>query len=377
MTPSPARCWTRSPPSRSPWRWPPPTRSPAGASGSAGPPSSPSSGPATTLTAPSARSAPVEPENRLVARSPGGPLGSQARRLAEAEQALEAAAGRAAAAARPGRAGETRRRPARALARPDHQRQGPQAAAAHPDRRRHPAARARPEPRSRIGIRWHTGATDELAVGPRRSIPAPPGAARPPAVEMVRGSARRTAPHELADAAQRRRADHRERPAVRRRAPSSGSATPTSIPAPDPYADGEISRRRGRQPAGLQHRRHLLLDQDRAAHRPPRRRATGSASPGTPRSGPLPGTDRPVRPPGPRRPPPHTPAPPSPAANGEISVTETACRLQHQVITTGSTPAAHARRRPGTGCTSPGTNRSKPNAAPGRAIGQLNPPPDD
>ena len=43
---------------------------------------------------------------------------------------------------------------------PDTSDRGPQTPAAHPDRRRHPAARDRPRP-GRIGVRWHTGATDD------------------------------------------------------------------------------------------------------------------------------------------------------------------------------------------------------------------------
>ena len=60
-------------------------------SGSAGPPSWPSNGPATTPAGPSAPSSQVEPENRLVARSLEARWEARLAALAEAEQALEAA----------------------------------------------------------------------------------------------------------------------------------------------------------------------------------------------------------------------------------------------------------------------------------------------
>ena len=86
----------------------------------------------------------VEPENRLVARTLEARWEAKLAALADAEQALQAAQDALPAAAGPGQPGETRRRPARAVARPHHHRPRPQAAAAHPDRRRHLAARSRP-----------------------------------------------------------------------------------------------------------------------------------------------------------------------------------------------------------------------------------------
>jgi hypothetical protein len=99
-----------------------------------------------------------------------------------------------------------------------------------------------PEPdqaKARIGIRWHTGATDELRVA---------------------------------------RAIH---------------------PGPAPLPPWRDQRRRGRQPTGLQRRRHLLLDRERAARRTAR---TGKHPLEPPHRGRLRRAHRRVRAPQPRRP---------------------------------------------------------------------------
>ena len=67
----------------------------------------------------------VEPENRLVARTLETRWEAKLAALGEAEQALAGRPRGAAAAAGPGRTRTAGRRPARALARADHQQQGP------------------------------------------------------------------------------------------------------------------------------------------------------------------------------------------------------------------------------------------------------------
>jgi DNA invertase Pin-like site-specific DNA recombinase len=209
----------------------------------------------------------VEPENRLVARTLEARWEARLAAPRRGRAGTEDRHRRAAAAAWPGRAGETRRRPARPVARPGHQHQGPQAAAAHPDRRRHPASRARPgqgPDRDPLAHRRHRRA----ARGPRRAQrhrqaqPVPGSGDGPPA---RLGHARRRAGR----TAERRRADHRERPPVRRQ---GRAVDPPRLPHPRPSAvcRGGDQRRRGRPPARLQHRRHLLLDPGRAARCPPR-----------------------------------------------------------------------------------------------------------
>ena len=280
------------------------------------------------------------------------------------------------------------------MERAHHQRQGPQTAAAHPDRRRHLAARARPQQRSRIGIRWHTGATDELTA----DRPVHPGTARrspAAAIELVKRLGPTTSNDELVT--RLNAAGHR-----------TGHGRPFDIdavqwirhaykiPVPDPYRPGEISvaeaarqlgcstgviyhwihtgqltARRGsanrfcipwnaqaeagcrtqdrpvrppwpgrppphaprtrvprrqrrdqrhtsRLPARLQHRRHLLLDRNRAAHRPPRRREPAAHPLGRPDPGTMPQPHRPIRAPQPRRPP-HQ-APPTALRQPRMSV---------------------------------------------------------
>ena len=63
----------------------------------------------------------VEPENRLVARTLEARWEAKLAALADAEQALAAAQAALPPLPGPGQPGETRRRPARALARPHHQ----------------------------------------------------------------------------------------------------------------------------------------------------------------------------------------------------------------------------------------------------------------
>ena len=116
----------------------------AGGTGApAGPRSWPSSAPATSRPR-RARLQPGRAGEPAGRPEPGSTLGGQAYRPRRGRAGTGGRRRVAAAAAGPGRAGETRRRPARALACPRDQQQGPQAAAAHPDRRRHPAARTRP-----------------------------------------------------------------------------------------------------------------------------------------------------------------------------------------------------------------------------------------
>jgi hypothetical protein len=167
-----------------------------------------------------------------------------------------------------------------------------------------------PEPdhgKVRIGIRWHTGATDELVA----DRPIHPGTAkRSPAaaVELVRRLGPVTSNDELA-----------------RRLNSAGHRTghgrpfditavqwirhAYKIPVPDPYRPGRDLRGRGRQAPGLQHRRHLPLDPHRAADRPPRPRQPFLHPLERPGPGRLPGPDRQGRPPGPHCPPAQAPCP--------------------------------------------------------------------
>ena len=205
----------------------------------------------------------VEPENRLVARTLEARWEARLAALAEAEQALQAATD--ALPPLPGRA-ELEKLAA------DLPALWHAPATSSKDRKRLlrtliADVTVLPEPdqaKVRIGIRWHTGATDELRVaravhtGTARRSPSP-------AVEMVRQLGPVTPAAELAGA-ERRRADHRERPAVRRQ---GRAVDPPRLPHPRPSAvcRGGDQRRRGRPPARLQHRRHLLLDPGRAARR--------------------------------------------------------------------------------------------------------------
>jgi hypothetical protein len=115
----------------------------------------------------------------------------------------------------------------------------------------------------RIGIRWHTGATDEVRVA--RAIHTGTARRSPsPAVEMIRQLGPVTPAAELAGQLNAARM-------------ITGNGRPFDakavqwirhayhIPAPGPLPRRRDQRRRGRQTAGLQHRRHLLMDPARAA----------------------------------------------------------------------------------------------------------------
>jgi DNA invertase Pin-like site-specific DNA recombinase len=180
----------------------------------------------------------VEPENRLVARSLEGRWENRLAALAEAEQALEAA--QDALPPLPSRA-ELEKLAA------DLPRLWHAPATSHKDRKRLlrtliADVALLPEPdqgKVRIGIRWHTGATDELTA----ARPLPPGPAKrspPAAVEMVRQLGPGTPAAELAEQ-------------LNAAGLTTGHGRPFDvkavqwirhayhIPAPDPYANGEIS----------------------------------------------------------------------------------------------------------------------------------------
>ena len=242
----------------------------------------------------------VEPENRLVARSLEARWEDRLAALAEAEQALEAARDTLPLAARPGGAGETRRRPARALARARHQQQGPQAAAAHPDRRHHPAPRAATRPgahRDPLAHRRHRR-TCHRPAHPLRHGQAHSGRcgrARPAA--RTGHQQRRASPQ-----AQRRRAGHRPRPPLRRQ---GRPVDPPRLqhPRPRPLRRRRDLGGRSRPAARLRHRRHLLLDRNRPARRPARPRRQAVHPVDQQHRGRLPPTHRRIRPPEPGRPP--------------------------------------------------------------------------
>ena len=170
--------------------------------------------------------------------APWNTVGSPPRRARRRRAGTGSSDGDPAAAARPGRAGGTRRRPARLWHDP---------ATGNKDRKRLlrtliADVTLLPEPdkaKARIGIRWHTGATDELRV----SRAAHPGTARrspSPAVDMVRRLGPSTPTAELA-------AELNAAGMV------TGNGRPFDvkavqwirhaygIPAPAPYAGGEVS----------------------------------------------------------------------------------------------------------------------------------------
>ena len=241
----------------------------------------------------------VEPENRLVARSLEARWEARLAALAEAEQALEAA--RDTLPPLPGRA-ELEKLAA------DLPGLWHAPATSSKDRKRllrtliaDVTLLPEPDPaKVRIGIRWHTGATDELAAA--RAIH--PGTARrspSPAVEMVRQLGPATPARRAGRAAERRRADHRQRPPVRRQ---GRPVDPPRLQHPRPSAlcRRRDLRRRGRPPAGLQHRRHLLLDPGRAARRPARPGKPAMHHLERPHPGRLPRPHRRIRAPQPRSP---------------------------------------------------------------------------
>ena len=247
----------------------------------------------------------VEPENRLVARTLEARWETKLAVLTEAEQSLEAA--RDALPPLPGRADLEK------LA-ADLPALWHAPTTSNKDRKRllrtlicdvTMLPEQRPD-QVRIGIRWHTGATDEVTAA--RTVH-PGTAKRSPAaaIELVRQLGPGTSNDDLA---------------ARLNAAGlhTGHGHPFDvtavqwirhahkIPAPDLYATGDL-RGRGRPAAELQHRRPLPLDQHRAAGRPPRfghpvlhpleRRDRGR----------LPGQDPAVHPSGPDRPTPKAPRP--------------------------------------------------------------------
>ena len=267
----------------------------------------------------------VEPENRLVARSLEARWEARLAALAEAEQALEAA--QDTLPPLPSRADLEK------------------LAADLPALWNAPTTSARdrkrllrtliadvtllPEPdhgKVRIGIRWHTGATDELTA----DRPVHPGTAKRTPVRR-----RRARPPARADHRQRR-AGH---PAQRRRAPT-GHGRPFDvdavqwirhaykIPVPDPYGPGEISvaeaaRRLGCSTGVIYHWIHTgqLTARRGSASRfciPWNAQAEAGCRTRIAQSAHLGRAARPRT----------LPAPAFPAADGgEISVTEAACRL--------------------------------------------------
>jgi len=318
----------------------------------------------------------VEPENRLVARSLEARWETRLTALAEAEQALEAA---------------------RDVLPPLPSRDDLEKLAADLPALWHaPTTSARdrkrllrtliadvtllPEPdrsKARIGIRWHTGATDELTV----DRPVHPGTARrspAAAIELVRRLGPATSNDELVtrlNAAGHRTGHGRPFDSMR----SSGSATPArsrsripSAPARSPWprppggwAAAPASSTTGSTPGSWP-----------PAAAPP----AGSASPGTPRPRPAaaPGSPSPptwAGPPAPARS--RHPRSPLPTAARSASPKPPASSAAAPASSTtgskpGSSPPAAA---PGTGCTSPGTTRSRQNAAATSANPGISTPP--
>ena len=248
----------------------------------------------------------VEPENRLVARSLEARWEAKLTALTEAEQALQAA--RDTLPPLPGRA-ELEKLAADLPALWNAPATSPK------DRKRLLRTLIAditllPEQRPdqvRIGIRWHTGATDELTAG--TAHPSWYGQALPGRRGRTDHPARPVHQQRRPDpAAGRRRADHRPRPAIRRRRrpvdpPRAQDSRARPLP---PRRD---LRGRGRPAAGLQHRGPLPLDPHPAADRPPRPGQPVLHPMERPDPGRLPDPDRAVRPPGPDRPPPHAPRP--------------------------------------------------------------------
>ena len=103
----------------------------------------------------------VEPENRLVARSFEARYEARLQELAEAEAALAAA--QTTKTPLPDRAElqDGGRRPRHVVGRSHHHRPGPQTPPANPHRRRHRDPGTDPA-KIRIGVRWHSGASDEI-----------------------------------------------------------------------------------------------------------------------------------------------------------------------------------------------------------------------
>ena len=241
----------------------------------------------------------VEPENRLVARSLEARWEARLAALAEAEQALQAAqdtlpplpsrddleklaADLPALWNAPTTSARDRKRLLRTLIADVTVLPGPDQA------------------KVRIGIRWHAGATDELiADGPRhtgtaRRTPGRRHRAGPPARA---GHQQRRAGHP----AERRRAPHRPRPAVRHR------CRPVDPPRLQDPGPGSLRPRRDlaspRPPGGWAAAPASSTTGSRPGSSPPAAAPpAGSASPGTSRSRPTAAPDRAIRAPQPRRP---------------------------------------------------------------------------
>ena len=268
----------------------------------------------------------VEPENRLVARSLEARWEARLAALAEAEQALEAAqdtlpplpsrddleklaADLPALWNAPTTSARDRKRLLRTLI-------ADVTVLPEPDRR----------PKSRIGIRWHTGATDELTAG-RPVHPGTPSELRPPRSSSSERLGPTTSNDELVT--RLNAAGHR-----------TGHGRPFDIdavqwirhaykiPVPDPYGPGEISvaeaaRRLGCSTGVIYHWIHTgqLTARRGSASRfciPWNAQAEAGCRTRIAQSAHLGRAARPRT----------LPAPAFPAADGgEISVTEAACRL--------------------------------------------------
>ena len=253
-------------PKRSRSRSPPPTRSPPAAPASAAPPNWPSNAPATKPTEPSAPSTP--PNQRTGSWSaPSRPAGRPSSPRSPRPRPRWP----------PPRRQRRHCRPAPSWKPSSRDLPGLWAAPTTTARDRKRLLRTLiadvtllPEPdpdKLRIGMRWHTGATDEILT----ARPLPPGPAnRTPAaaVELIRRLGPTTSNDDLVAELNAAGLRTGTRPPVRHRRRAMG---PTS--AQDPRAIA-LSRQRTQchrcrpTPAG-QHRHPLLLDQERAPHRPP------------------------------------------------------------------------------------------------------------
>jgi hypothetical protein len=159
-------------------------------------------------------------------------------------------------------------------------------------------------------------------------------------------------------AGQRRRADHRGRPPVRRQ---GRPVDPLRLPHPRPGCRRRRRdlRGRGRPPARLQHQCHLPLDPHRPADRPPQLRQPALHPLGRPHPGRVPRADRRILPPGPRCPPAACPPCLHPPATARSASPKppTGSAATPGSCTTRSTPASSPpAAAQATGCTSPGTS---------------------
>jgi hypothetical protein len=265
-----------------------------------------------------------EPENRLVARSLEARWEARLAALAEAEQALEAAT--ESLPPLPGRA-ELEKLAA------DLPGLWHAPATSNKDRKRLlrtliADVTLLPEPdqaKVRIGIRWHTGATDELTV----ARPLPPGPAKrspSPAVEMIRRLGPVTPATELAER-------------LNAAGLTTGHGRPFDvkavqwirhayhIPAPAPYAPGEISTAEAARQLGCStsviyhwiHTGQVIARRGRSGRLciPWNDQVSARCQELVTQSARLGRTACPRT----------LPAPPSPAADGEVSVTEAAYQL--------------------------------------------------